>query len=113
VTLSLSTLSFLQVLRTAIRNDKTLAQIDCLQALAWQRLTGAMTGLLRCFSVRVFDYHQDEGSIVLRCAPEGRQQRSSPAPAGAPVYSETTYYSLSVTIRTQRTRRRIPDPYLS
>jgi hypothetical protein len=65
VTLSLSTLGFLQVLRAAVRNEKTLAQIDRLKDLASQRLTGAMTGLLRSFSVRVFDYNSDPGRNLL------------------------------------------------
>ena len=75
VTLSLSTLGFLQVLRTAVRNEKTLAQIDRLQTLASQRLTGAMTGLLRCFSVRAFNFDSDSGINLLSMV----NQRKEPA----------------------------------
>lgn len=73
VTLSLSTLGFLQVLRTAVRNEKTLAQIDRLRDLASQRLTGAMTGLLRSFSVRVFDYDSESGLNLLSMVNQSRE----------------------------------------
>jgi hypothetical protein len=73
VTLSLSTLGFLQVLRTAVRNEKTVQQIDRLQDLASRRLTGAMTGLLRCFSIRVFDYDSDSGANLLSMVNQSRE----------------------------------------
>jgi hypothetical protein len=61
VTLTLSTLGFLQVLRPGVRSQGLLRRIDRLQDLTSQRLTGAMTGLLRSFSVRVFDYDSPSG----------------------------------------------------
>ena len=66
VTLALSTLGFLQVLRGAIRNTAVLAQMDRLEGLTSERLTAAMTGLLRSFSVHVFDQHSSSGEALLR-----------------------------------------------
>ena len=72
VTLTLSTLGFLQILRTAVRNQKTLDQIDRLRDLASQRLTGAMTGLLRSFSVRAFDWDSESGGNLLSMVNQSR-----------------------------------------
>jgi hypothetical protein len=73
VTLSLSTIGFLQVLRSGIRNEATLRQMDHLKELASQRLTAAMTGLLRSFSVRVFDYDSQPGLNLCRMVNQSRQ----------------------------------------
>lgn len=66
VSLTLSTIGFVQVLRTSVHNERTLEQIDRLRDLASDRLTAAMTGLLRSFSVRVFDYDDEPGVNLVR-----------------------------------------------
>jgi hypothetical protein len=66
VTLTLSTIGFLQVLRGGVRNERTIAQIDELRLLTSDRLTSAMTGLLRSFSVRVFDHDEEPGVNLVR-----------------------------------------------
>jgi hypothetical protein len=55
VTLCLATLGFLQVYRQGLRNQRTIQEIDELQELCSRRLTAAMVGLLRSFTVNTFD----------------------------------------------------------
>ena len=55
VTLCLSTLDFLRVLRQSLRSKRMLAEVDELEGLSSQRLTAAMVGLLRSFTVNTFD----------------------------------------------------------
>ncbi len=75
VSLTLSTIGFVQVLRGDVRNERTLAQIDHLRTLASERLTAAMTGLLRSFSVRVFDYDEEPGVNLMRMISQGESSR--------------------------------------
>jgi hypothetical protein len=55
VTLCLATLGFLQVYRQGLRSQKSIQEVDDLRELCSQRLTGAMVGLLRSFTVSTFD----------------------------------------------------------
>jgi hypothetical protein len=73
VTLTLSTLGFLQVLRPGVRSPSLIKKIDKLQDLASLRLTAAMTGLLRSFSVRVFDYDSPSGGNLCAMVNQTRE----------------------------------------
>ncbi len=55
VTLCLATLGFLRVYRQSLQSQKMLQRIDKVEELASQRLTAAMVGLLRSFTVNTFD----------------------------------------------------------
>jgi hypothetical protein len=55
VTLCLGTLGFLQVYRQGLRSQKSIQEVDDLRELCSQRLTAAMVGLLRSFTVNTFD----------------------------------------------------------
>jgi hypothetical protein len=55
VTLCLSTLGFLRVYRQGLRSQRMRQEVDQLEKLASQRLTAAMVGLLRSFTVNTFD----------------------------------------------------------
>jgi hypothetical protein len=69
VTLCLATLGFLQVYRqglTGPRSTKTIQEVDELQELCSQRLTAAMVGLLRSFTVNTFDPNDPPGRTLCR-----------------------------------------------
>jgi len=66
VTLTLAILGFARVLRRSVLRADLLAELDELAGRAGQRLTAAMIGLLRSFSVNVFDVESDEGEQLLR-----------------------------------------------
>lgn len=72
VTLSLATIGFLQVLRTGVTNQKTVRQINELHQLASERLTAAMVGLLRSFSVHVFEQESEAGKHFMRTLNQGQ-----------------------------------------
>ncbi len=65
VTLCLATLGFLRVYRQGLRSQRMLQEVDQLEKLASQRLTAAMVGLLRSFTVNTFDPSDPPGR---RCA---------------------------------------------
>ncbi len=73
VSLGLSVIGFLQVLKGGIRNERTLEQIERLRELSSLRLTAAMTGLLRSFSVRVFTYDSPEGGNLCRMINQSKE----------------------------------------
>jgi hypothetical protein len=73
VTLGLSTLGFLQVLRPGIRGQSLLRQIDHLRDLTSLRLTAAMTGLLRSFSVRTFTHTDLHGRNLCTMVNQGAE----------------------------------------
>jgi len=64
VTLCLSTLGFLRVYRQGLRSQRILQQVDKLEKLASQRLTAAMVGLLRSFTVNTFDPGEQPGQTM-------------------------------------------------
>jgi hypothetical protein len=64
VTLCLATLGFLQVYRQGLRNSKTIREVDELKELCSQRLTAAMVGLLRSFTVNTFDPSDRPGQTL-------------------------------------------------
>jgi hypothetical protein len=64
VTLCLATLGFLQVYRQGLRNQKSIQEVDDLRKLCSQRLTAAMVGLLRSFTVNTFDPTETAGQTL-------------------------------------------------
>jgi hypothetical protein len=67
VTLCLATLGFLQVYRQGLqgpRSSKSIQEVDELQKLCSQRLTAAMVGLLRSFTVNTFDPNDPPGQTL-------------------------------------------------
>ncbi|MGW0432540.1 SCO2524 family protein [Micromonospora sp. NPDC003197] len=71
VTLSLSTIGFLRVFRQSVSRDEILREIETLEAMASVRLSAAMVGLLRSFSVNVFDVDSPEGQALCRMVNQG------------------------------------------
>jgi hypothetical protein len=66
VTLCLATLGFLQVYRQGLRSQKSITEVDELRELCSQRLTAAMVGLLRSFTVNTFDPMEAPGRTMCR-----------------------------------------------
>ena len=64
VTLCLATLGFLRVYRQGLRSAKTIQEVDELEKLCSQRLTAAMVGLLRSFTVNTFDTNDPPGQML-------------------------------------------------
>ena len=64
VTLCLATLGFLRVYRQGLRSPKTIQEVDELEKLCSQRLTAAMVGLLRSFTVNTFDTNDPAGQVL-------------------------------------------------
>ncbi|MDG4821792.1 SCO2524 family protein [Asanoa sp. WMMD1127] len=65
VTLSLSVLGFLKVLRSVASREENRKEIDSLEEQASTRLSAAMTGLLRSFTVNVFDIDSSFGQAMI------------------------------------------------
>lgn len=76
VTLTLATIGFVRVFRRSVQRPALLEELDTLEALASTRLTAAMIGLLRSFSVNTFRSDSDEGARLCRTAgaPGGRAE---------------------------------------
>jgi hypothetical protein len=66
ITLCLATLGFLRVYRQSLRSPRLLGDLDELETLASQRLTAAMVGLLRSFTVNTFDATEPPGQAMCR-----------------------------------------------
>jgi hypothetical protein len=66
ITLCLAVLGFLRVYRQSLRSPRMLGEIDEIEALASQRLTAAMVGLLRSFTVNTFDPNEPPGQTMCR-----------------------------------------------
>ena len=66
VTLCLAALGFLRSYRQVLRSQRMLTEIDEIEELASQRLTAAMVGLLRSFTVNTFDTSELPGEIMCR-----------------------------------------------
>jgi len=66
VTLMLAVVGFTKVFRTAVTRAPLLAQIDDLEIKANRRLTAALVGLLRSFSVNVFSVDDPLGQELMR-----------------------------------------------
>ncbi|MEU8172457.1 SCO2524 family protein [Microbispora hainanensis] len=66
VTLALGTLGFLKVFRQSVRRESIRREIRELEDLASKRLSAAMVGLLRSFTVNAFDPGSTAGRALLR-----------------------------------------------
>ncbi|MBB2743554.1 UNVERIFIED_ORG: hypothetical protein FHR35_003390 [Microbispora rosea subsp. rosea] len=66
VTLALGTLGFLKVFRQSVRRESIRREIRELEDLASKRLSAAMAGLLRSFTVNAFDPGSTAGRALLR-----------------------------------------------
>jgi hypothetical protein len=66
ITLCLAVLGFLRVYRQSLRSTRMLGEIDEIEALASQRLTAAMVGLLRSFTVNTFDPNEPPGQTMCK-----------------------------------------------
>jgi hypothetical protein len=66
VTLSLAVLGFLRVLRSAVRREESKVEIEALEGQASIRLSAAMVGLLRSFTVNAFDVDTQFGQALIR-----------------------------------------------
>ncbi|SNT44022.1 hypothetical protein SAMN05421812_10665 [Asanoa hainanensis] len=64
VTLSLSVLGFLKVLRSVANREENRREIEALEFQASTRLSAAMVGLLRSFTVNVFDIDSAYGQAL-------------------------------------------------
>jgi hypothetical protein len=71
ITLSLATIGFLRVFRKTTKRSDVQKQIKRLEEMASTRLTAAMVGLLRSFSVNVFDANDTFGRNLLRTVNQG------------------------------------------
>ena len=72
VTLSLATIGFVNIFRKATKRRVTLDQLDDLQVRASTRLSAALVGLLRSFSVNVFDADSELGRTLIRTVNQER-----------------------------------------
>jgi len=68
VTLSLATIGFARVFRRSVTREDLRAKIEALEAMASTRLSAAMVGLLRSFSVNVFSIDSTEGQNLCELA---------------------------------------------
>jgi hypothetical protein len=73
VTLMLAILGFTQVFRQVISRPRLVEQVTELEDRANQRLTAAMVGLLRSFSVNVFSADQPYGRELIRTVNQERR----------------------------------------
>jgi hypothetical protein len=64
ITLCLATLGFLRVYRRSVRSQRMLDELDELARLSSQRLSAAMVGLLRSFTVNTFDPTDPPGQVL-------------------------------------------------
>lgn len=72
VSLCLATLGFLKVYRNTTTRASAVARIDELREETSGRLTAAMVGLLRSFTVDVVDVSSDQGQALARLLGRGR-----------------------------------------
>jgi len=72
VSLMLYTIGFLRTFRSVVRDPERLARLEELEQQASRRLTGAMVGLLRSFTINSFPPDSPEGRNLLRSVNQGR-----------------------------------------
>lgn len=68
VALTLATIGFVRVFKESVRRDDVRREVERLETLASRRLSAAMVGLLRSFTVNVFDAYSEEGRALCRTA---------------------------------------------
>jgi hypothetical protein len=73
ITLTLSALGFARVFRGELTRADLRAEVDTLEELASRRLSAAMVGLLRSFTISVFDADSVFGKALLRTVNQAKQ----------------------------------------
>jgi hypothetical protein len=68
IALMLAIVGFVRVFRSVVRRADLHREIDALEEMASRRLSAAMVGLLRSFTVYVFDVDSSEGREMVRTA---------------------------------------------
>lgn len=68
VQLMLATIGFVRVFRTVVTREDLHKEIHEVEAMASQRLTAALIGLLRSFAVHVFEINSVQGQVLCRTA---------------------------------------------
>jgi len=68
ITLMLGTLGFIRVFRGSVTRENLRSRIRRLEDRASKRLSAAMVGMLRSFTINVFDPNSDQGKSMLRMA---------------------------------------------
>lgn len=76
ITLSLATLGFLKVFGGVVKRKQLRDELDALEAAASRRLSAAMVGLLRSFTVNSFSADSPEGLALCRTANQTRLPHS-------------------------------------
>jgi hypothetical protein len=71
ITLTLSALGFARVFRPELSRSDLRVQLDTLEELANRRLSAAMVGLLRSFTINVFEPDSRDGEALLRSVNQG------------------------------------------
>jgi hypothetical protein len=71
VSLCLATLGFVQVYRSSVKSPRVLREIDELAELSSKRLTAAMVGLLRSFTINTFLPTDPPGATMCRMVNQG------------------------------------------
>lgn len=72
ITLSLAIIGFVRVFRTVVTRVRLRDQLDTVEQMASRRLTAAMVGLLRSFSVNVFDVDSPDGQFLIEMVNQSR-----------------------------------------
>lgn len=73
ITLTLATLGFAKIYRTELTQPKLLAELELLEKLAQRRLTAALVGLLRSYTIFIFDSGSKEGQALVRTVNQSGQ----------------------------------------
>jgi hypothetical protein len=71
ITLSLAAIGFARVFQTAVTREELRTEVRRVADLASRRLTAAMVGLLRSFTIQVYDLDSAEGRILLETVNTG------------------------------------------
>ncbi|TQS45541.1 SCO2524 family protein [Cryptosporangium phraense] len=77
LTLTLATLGFVRIFRTRVSRPEVLEEIATLEALASKRLSAAMVGLLRSFTVNVFPVESRSGEILYGTANQSNEPKET------------------------------------
>lgn len=75
ITLMLSALGFARIFRPELSRPELRAEMDILEQLANRRLSAAMVGLLRSFTINVFEPDSVFGEALLRSVNQGQQPK--------------------------------------